>query len=126
MQPQQVAVGDMLTLSCRVEGTPDISVVWFKDQGKLRPSNSCSMDFTNGVATLKLKTTKFDHGEFVCKAENRVGSSTSSCHVTVKGEPPSPSLLFTEAADTILSQRICSDTVYSGDEFRVLHLKILD
>ncbi|XP_068457588.1 titin-like [Clinocottus analis] len=66
-------------------GTPDISVAWFKSDGKLRKSNTCSADFSNGVATLKLtKTTSCDHGEYVCKAENRVGSASASCHVAVK------------------------------------------
>ena len=45
------------------------------------------MDFSKGVATLKLsKTTKFDDGEFICKAENRVASESCSCIVTVKGD----------------------------------------
>lgn len=45
------------------------------------------MEFTNGVATLKLtQTTKFDCGEYICKAENRVGSASASCRVMVKGD----------------------------------------
>lgn len=45
------------------------------------------MEFVNGVAMLKLtQTTKFDRGEYVCKAENRVGSASASCRVTVKGD----------------------------------------
>lgn len=80
-------MGDPVTLKCRIAGTPDISVTWFKADGQLRKSNTCSMDFTNGVATLKLiKTTKFDHSEYICKAENRVGSASTSCNVTVKGD----------------------------------------
>lgn len=91
----EVTVGDALILSCRIAGTPDISVAWFKADGKLRKSNTCSMDFTNGVATLKLiKTTKFDHGEYVCKAENRIGSASASCNVMVKGDACFPYFLF--------------------------------
>lgn len=82
-------MGDAVSLTCRIAGTPDISVVWFKADAKLRASNTCSMDFTNGVATLKLiKTTKFDHGEYICKAENQVGSACASCNVAVKGDAP--------------------------------------
>lgn len=45
------------------------------------------MDFSDGVATLKLtQTTKFDRGEYVCKAENRVGVASASCNVMVKGD----------------------------------------
>lgn len=87
MEPVEVTVGDAVTLKCRISGTPDISVGWFKADGKLRKSPTCSMDFANGVATLKLtKTTKFDHGEYVCMVENRVGSASASCNVTVKGD----------------------------------------
>lgn len=82
-----VTVDDPLTLKCCIAGTPDISVAWFKAEGKLRKSNTCSMDFSDGIATLKLmKTTKFDHGEYVCNAENRAGSASTSCNVTVKGD----------------------------------------
>lgn len=80
-------MGDAVTLECRIAGTPVISVAWFKDDGKLRKSNSCSVDFADGVATLKLfKSTKSDRGEYICKAENRVGSASTSCSVTVKGD----------------------------------------
>lgn len=82
-------MGDAVTLACRVAGTPVISVSWFKDDGKLRRSNSCSMDFADGVATLKLfKTSKSDQGEYICKAENRLGSASTGCNVTVKGDAP--------------------------------------
>lgn len=95
MEPVEVTVGDVVTLKCRIAGTPDISVAWFKADGKLRKSNTCSMDFTNGVATLKLiQTTKFDTSEYICKAENRVGSASASCNVMVKGDACFPYFLF--------------------------------
>ncbi|MEQ2173688.1 hypothetical protein GOODEAATRI_000004 [Goodea atripinnis] len=87
MEPVEVTMGDAVTLKCRIAGTPDISVAWFKAGGKLRKSPICSMDLSDGVATLKLiKTTKSDDGEYTCKAENRVGSASASCSLTVKGD----------------------------------------
>lgn len=84
---QEVWVGDAVTLTCRITGTPEISVAWFKGDGKLRQSPNCLMDFLDGVATLKLtQTTKFDRGEYVCKAENRVGWASASCNLMVKGD----------------------------------------
>lgn len=86
-QPQEVRVGDGVTLTCRIAGTPEMSVAWFKGDGKLRQSPTCLMDFLDGVAMLKLtQTTKFDHGEYVCKAENRVGWASASCNLMVKGD----------------------------------------
>lgn len=86
---------DPLTLKCSIAGTPEIFVAWFKAEGKLCKSTTCSMDFSNSVATLKLmKTTKFDHGEYICKAENQAGSASTSCNVTVKGASCFPHFLF--------------------------------
>lgn len=86
-KPQEVGVGDAVTLLCRIAGTPEISVTWFKGDGKLRQSPACLMDYLDGVATLKLtETNKFDRGEYVCKAENRVGWASASCNLIVKGD----------------------------------------
>lgn len=94
MEPVEVNEGDPLLLRCLIEGTPEISVSWFKGGGKLRQSHLCSLAFMAGVATLKLsKTTKFDRGEYICQAENRMGSVSASCHVMVKGDCFSLSLL---------------------------------
>lgn len=94
MEPVEINEGDSLLLRCLIQGTAEISVSWFKAGGKLRESNLCSLAFTAGVATLKLsKTTKFDRGEYICKAENRIGSASASCHVMVKGDCFSLSLL---------------------------------
>lgn len=93
MEPVEINEGDELLLRCHIDGTPEISVTWFKAGGKLRESDLCSLDFTTGVATLKLsKTTKFDRGEYICKAENHIGSASASCHVIVKGDCFSPCL----------------------------------
>lgn len=94
MEPVEVNEGDSLLLRCLIEGTPEISVSWFKAGGKLRQSNLCSLAFRASMATLKLsKTTTFDRGEYTCKAENRMGSASASCHVMVKGDCFSVSLL---------------------------------
>lgn len=87
MEPLDINEGEALTLRCRLEGSPEISVAWFKAGRKLSQSHLCSVAFTAGVATLKLsRTTKFDRGEYVCKAENLIGAASASCHVSVKGD----------------------------------------
>ncbi|KAM9710661.1 titin-like [Menidia menidia] len=85
LQPVDLTLGQALALRCTVKGSPDISVAWYKSGGQLRKSAACSLDFTKGVATLRLtKTAKSDEGEYTCKAENRVGSASDSCKVTVQ------------------------------------------
>lgn len=89
MEPVIVTAGEPVSMKCRVAGSPEISVAWFKADVKLRKSNTCLIDFADGLATLTLiNTTTSDSGNYVCKADNRVGSATSSCDLTVKGDGP--------------------------------------
>uniref|UniRef100_A0A3P9CR09 Uncharacterized protein n=1 Tax=Maylandia zebra TaxID=106582 RepID=A0A3P9CR09_9CICH len=75
LEPMEVTAGDAVCLKCQVAGTPEIKVSWFKADGKVRSSPTCKLEYTKGVACLKLsKATKSDIGEYTCKAENRIGS----------------------------------------------------
>uniref|UniRef100_A0AAY5K011 Ig-like domain-containing protein n=1 Tax=Esox lucius TaxID=8010 RepID=A0AAY5K011_ESOLU len=86
LEPMEVTAGDPVCLKCCIGGTPDISVSWFKADGRLRATNTCQMEFSNGFAILRLiKTSKSDTGEYTCKAENRIGSASNSCSLLVQG-----------------------------------------
>ncbi|XP_064875217.1 titin-like [Oncorhynchus nerka] len=92
LEPMEVTSGDPVCLKCRIGGTPDISVSWFKADGKLCATNTCQMAFSNGIATLILsKPSKVDTGEYTCKAENRIGSASNSCRLSVKDVKTPPS-----------------------------------
>lgn len=83
----EVTAGDALCLKCQVAGTPEIKVSWFKADGKVRSSPTCRLEYSKGVACLKLsKATKADIGEYTCKAENRIGSASSTCRLNVLGK----------------------------------------
>lgn len=85
----EVTVGDAVCLKCQVAGTPEIKVSWFKADGKVRSSPTCRLEYSKGVACLKLsKATKADIGEYTCKAENRIGSASSNCRLDVLGKVP--------------------------------------
>lgn len=87
LEPMEVTAGDAVCLKCQIGGTPDIKVSWFKGDGKVRSSPTCRIEYFKGVACLKLaKVSKADIGEYTCKAENNIGSASSSCHLTVQGE----------------------------------------
>uniref|UniRef100_A0A3Q2VEW6 Uncharacterized protein n=1 Tax=Haplochromis burtoni TaxID=8153 RepID=A0A3Q2VEW6_HAPBU len=87
LEPMEVTAGDAVCLKCQVAGTPEIKVSWFKADGKVRSSPTCKLEYTKGVACLKLsKATKSDIGEYTCKAENRIGSASSSCRLNVQGK----------------------------------------
>uniref|UniRef100_A0A8C9V3G3 Ig-like domain-containing protein n=1 Tax=Scleropages formosus TaxID=113540 RepID=A0A8C9V3G3_SCLFO len=86
LEPMDVTVGDAVCLKCQIGGTPEIKVSWFKVDGKVRSSAACKIEFSRGIACLKLsKVCKSDIGEYTCKAENRIGSASSSCRLTVQG-----------------------------------------
>lgn len=86
LEPMEVTSGDAVCLKCQVAGTPEIAVSWFKADGKVRSSATCKLEFSKGVACLKLsKATKADIGEYTCKAENKIGSSSTSCKLNVVG-----------------------------------------
>lgn len=90
-----MTAGDAVCLKCLIGGTPEIKVSWFKADGKLRSSAACKIEFTRGIASLKLsKAAKTDAGEYTIKAENSIGSASSSCRLTVQGETSITKSLF--------------------------------
>lgn len=93
LEPMEVTAGDAVCLKCQVAGTPEIKVSWFKADGKVRSSPNCKLEYSKGVACLKLsKATKADIGEYSCKAENKIGSASSTCRLIVLGEHLFPTL----------------------------------
>ncbi|XP_051980649.1 titin-like, partial [Xyrauchen texanus] len=92
LEPMEVTSGDAVCLKCQIGGTPEIKVSWFKADGKVRSSPTCKMEFVKGTACLKLaKVTKADIGQYTCKAENSIGSASSSCLLTVQDVKTPPS-----------------------------------
>ncbi|KAG9340901.1 hypothetical protein JZ751_020094, partial [Albula glossodonta] len=92
LEPMDVTAGDAVCLKCQIGGTPEIKVSWFKGDAKIRSTATCKMEFTRGSACLKLSNvSKTDIGEYTCKAENSIGSASSSCQLTVQDAKTSPS-----------------------------------
>lgn len=92
-----------MCLKCKVAGTPEIKVSWFKADGKVRSSPNCKLEYSKGVACLKLsKASKADIGEYTCKAENKIGSTSSTCRLNVLGKHLFPTL-YTNAFTSVSS-----------------------
>uniref|UniRef100_A0A8C8ACC2 Ig-like domain-containing protein n=1 Tax=Otus sunia TaxID=257818 RepID=A0A8C8ACC2_9STRI len=81
--------GDSARLQCKIKGSPEIQVTWFKNNKEIRESNTHRMSFVNSVAVLDILEMKVDDsGSYSCEAVNEVGSDSCATEVVVK-EPPS-------------------------------------
>uniref|UniRef100_A0A8C4YL34 Ig-like domain-containing protein n=1 Tax=Gopherus evgoodei TaxID=1825980 RepID=A0A8C4YL34_9SAUR len=88
LRPVTIAEGDILQLSCHVQGSQPIRIQWLKAGREIKASDKCNFSFANGTALLELTTvSKTDAGEYVCKAINVAGSDSCKSKVTVKAPP---------------------------------------
>lgn len=71
---------------CRVSGSPDVSVHWFRDGSEIHQSLKHKMSVFNSVATLEIcQVTEHDNGKYFCKVCNNAGSESCTFDITVKG-----------------------------------------
>ncbi|NXC95091.1 TITIN protein, partial [Certhia familiaris] len=81
--------GDSARLQCKIKGSPEIQVTWFKNNKEIHESNTHRMSFVNSVAVLDILEVKVDDtGTYSCEAVSEVGSDSCITEVVVK-EPPS-------------------------------------
>ncbi|NWV68584.1 TITIN protein, partial [Malurus elegans] len=81
--------GDSACLQCKIKGSAEIQVTWFKNNKEIHESNTHKMSFVNSVAVLDILEMKVDDtGTYSCEAVNEVGSDSCTTEVVVK-EPPS-------------------------------------
>lgn len=78
--------GDSARLQCKIKGSPEIQVTWFKNNKEIHESNTHRMSFVNSVAVLDILEMKVDDtGTYSCEAVNEVGSDSCTTEVVVKG-----------------------------------------
>ena len=81
-----VKTGQPLTLSCKVEDSPGLSVNWFRNGCEIFSNYRQLVCFSNSVASLEvIDSIVEDSGEYVCMASSAAGSDQCVCTVTVKG-----------------------------------------
>nr|XP_018673109.1 roundabout homolog 2-like isoform X3 [Ciona intestinalis]XP_026696370.1 roundabout homolog 2-like isoform X4 [Ciona intestinalis] len=82
---QEAVSGQTVELECQVKGDPRPRIRWSKDGGSL-PSQSRVVPLSNG--NLRITSVQAsDSGEYVCTAENQVGSDSRSAIINVQVEP---------------------------------------
>lgn len=87
LEPSQLLrKGDYAQLDCKVIGTPQIKITWFKDDREIQESAKYKMSFVGSKAMLKVIGVEIeDSGEYICEAKNDAGKDICSSVVTVKG-----------------------------------------
>lgn len=84
LESVEVTEGSAATLECKVTGTPEPSIAWFKDGESVADVKRYKTRFDGERATLKVTTTELDdEGEFKCVAENTFGSASCSSELLV-------------------------------------------
>lgn len=78
--------GESVRLQCKLKGSPEIQITWFKNNKELNESNNIRMSFVNSEAILDITDVKVeDSGNYSCEAVNDVGSDSCSAEVVIKG-----------------------------------------
>uniref|UniRef100_A0A7N4NJ03 Ig-like domain-containing protein n=1 Tax=Sarcophilus harrisii TaxID=9305 RepID=A0A7N4NJ03_SARHA len=80
--------GESIQLECKISGSPEIKVMWFKNDSELHESWKYNMSFTDSVALLTInEASTEDSGDYICEAHNGVGDASCSTALTVKAPP---------------------------------------
>ncbi|OBS83468.1 hypothetical protein A6R68_22542, partial [Neotoma lepida] len=80
-----VKAGDSTRLECKITGSPEIQVVWYRNEHELTASDKYQMTFIDSVAVLQMNSLGTeDSGDFICEAQNPAGSTSCSTKVVVK------------------------------------------
>ena len=84
-----VADGEQATFKCKVMGIPLPEITWYMDTRQIRNTYEFHMEYTvEGHATLVINEVfPEDEGEYMMKAENEAGTSTTKAYLSVL--PPS-------------------------------------
>lgn len=83
--------GQPLKLSCKVQGTPVISITWFKNGSEIASDHRHVMSFDSSIVALEVENCSVeDSGDYVCVASSQAGREQCSSSVAVKGWFSSP------------------------------------
>lgn len=75
---------------CRVGGSPEISVRWFRHGAEIYQSAKHNLSLVQSVATLEIsQVSESDCGNYFCQASNEVGTESFAVELRVKGWFPS-------------------------------------
>ncbi|XP_034512712.1 roundabout homolog 2 isoform X6 [Ailuropoda melanoleuca] len=98
---QVVLEEEAVEFRCQVQGDPQPTVRWKKDDADLpRGRYDIKDDYTLRIK----KAMSMDEGTYVCIAENRVGKVEASASLTVRARPVAPPQFVVRPRDQIVAQ----------------------
>ncbi|XP_038621994.1 roundabout homolog 2 isoform X12 [Tachyglossus aculeatus] len=98
---QVVLEEEVVEFRCQVQGDPQPTVRWKKDDADLpRGRYDIKDDYTLRIK----KTLSSDEGTFTCIAENRVGKVEATASLTVRARPVAPPQFVIRPRDQIVAQ----------------------
>ena len=84
LQPVEVVEGSAAKLQCRLTGSPEPNIQWFKDSELVKEDKRTKMRFDGELCTLKILATELDDdGVYKCVAKNDFGSVASDSELLV-------------------------------------------
>lgn len=88
LEPSRIVKQDEYTrYECKIGGSPEIKVLWYKDETEIQESSKFRMSFLDSVAVLEMHNLSVeDSGDYTCEARNAAGSASSSTSLKVKGQ----------------------------------------
>lgn len=86
---------DSVTYECKIGGSPEIKITWYKGETEIHPSEKYRMSFVDSVAVIEMHNLSVeDSGDYTCEAQNPAGSASTSTTLRVKGQNLSSFLLW--------------------------------
>lgn len=81
-----MTAGDSATLECRISGSPELKVKWFKEGKEMISGRKYKMTVKENTAILKILTAeKGDTSEYKMEVSNKVGKDQCTCSLNVIG-----------------------------------------
>ena len=88
LRDQTVLDGQSATFTCKVTGSPDTVITWYKDDHLLPESEDFRQTYKDSVATLVVdEVFNGDTGIYRCEAKNKAGCISVTSQLTVQGMP---------------------------------------